>query len=79
MWKFQESIKKEVEILGVFTKKTNAEFPWVLFFDFGISKEKVSHKFAEFSGLKAFFLQDFLGKVANLKFPWELFRKVAFL
>ena len=35
---FQGLIKKEVEILGVFKKKTNAEFPWVLVFDFGISK-----------------------------------------
>ena len=77
MWKFQGSVKKEVEILGVFKKKTNAEFPWVLVFDFGISKE--CHTNCRVSRGKSFFSPEFLGvkKVTNLKFPGELFRKVA--
>ena len=37
MWKFQGSIKKEVEFLGC-SRKPYVEFPWVLVFDLGISK-----------------------------------------
>ena len=50
-------LKKKWKFQG-YSRKTNGEFPWVLVLDFGISKGKgVSHKFAEFPGVKAFFLK----------------------
>ena len=39
LWKFQMSIKKEVEFPGVIKKK-NVEFPWVLVFGLEISKSR---------------------------------------
>ena len=56
MWKFQGSIKKEVEILGLIEKKTMWNFhgPWFLTLDF---PRGVSQNFAEFAGVvKACFL-----------------------
>ena len=38
MWKFQDLIEKEVELPGVFMKKSS-EFPWVLVFAIETSKE----------------------------------------
>ena len=56
MLKFQGSIKKEVEFLGVFTK-THVEFRWVLVSDIGISTKEMSHIFAEFAEVEACFLR----------------------
>ena len=56
LWKFQGSIKKEVKLPGVF-KKNSREISVGLDFDLGISR--VSHNFAEFPRVKAFFLRDF--------------------
>ena len=54
MWKFQGSIKKEVEFLGVYKKKLCNFHDQVLVLDLG-----VSHNFAEFPWVKA--LWNFLG------------------
>ena len=53
MWKFQGSIRKEVEFPGVCSRKTpwgmTVEFPWVLVFDLlSFDFQGVSHNFAEF-------------------------------
>ena len=38
VWKFQGSTKKEVGFPGVLKKKSSMEYPWLLVFDFGISR-----------------------------------------
>ena len=38
VWKFQRSTKKEVGFPGVLKKKSSMEYPWLLLFDFGISR-----------------------------------------
>ena len=57
MWKFQESIKKEVEFPGVYKKNLISMclgfWPW--------NFEGVSHNFTEFPEMKACFLWIFLG------------------
>ena len=58
MWKFQGSIKKDVELPGVFTKKLcGISMAWVLVFDLGISTKGVSHNFSGFAEIKACFLR----------------------
>ena len=67
MWKFQGSVKKEVEFPGVFTKKL-IEFPWVLVFDLDrIFHQGMSHNFGEFAGVKTHMFSK--GKRTNLKIP----------
>ena len=53
MWKFQGSIEKEVEFLGVFKKNSMASW----FLTLGISS--VTHNFAEFPWMKACFPRNF--------------------
>ena len=49
------------------------KFPWVLIFDLGISKERVSHNFAEFPRVKLFFSGIFKVTVRNLNISgWEV-------
>ena len=64
MWKFLGLIKKEVEFPGLFMQNFH-EF-WFLTWNF----QGLSHNFAEFPGVKAFF------KVTNQKIPVGFFRKV---
>ena len=67
MWNFQGSTKKEVEFLRVMGKN-NVKLPWVLVFDFGISKG--SHiNLQNFQGWKLSFSGISRGKVINLKIP----------
>ena len=56
-WKFQGSIKKEVEFLGVFKKNSCgiSMGPHFLLSNF----QGVSHNFVEFLGVKVCFLQNF--------------------
>ena len=42
-----------------YSRKTHLEVPWLLGFDLRISKVSHIHNFAEFPGVKAFFLQNF--------------------
>ena len=53
------------------------KFPWVLFFDLGISNSKiVAQYFAEFPGVKnLFFSRISKGNVTNLKLPEGAFQK----
>ena len=56
MRKLLESIKKKWNFLGCFKK--NMEFPWVLVFDFGISKKCHSHTILQnFLGWKLVFFE----------------------
>ena len=75
MWKFQGSIKKEVQYPGVFTK-THVEFQWVLVLNLGIH-QAVSHNFAEFTGVTAYTF--YKGKVTNLKNSRGFFQKSAYI
>ena len=83
MWKFQGSMKKEVEFPGQGCSRKlmwHVEFPsGSLGFDLGISKAGVSHKILlSFQGWKLVFSGISMGKVTNLKFPGGSvgFRKV---
>ena len=59
IWKFQGSVKKEVELLGVYKKKI-VWFPW-LSLGFGPKDfQGVPHNFTEFPWMKTCFLWNFL-------------------
>ena len=61
-WNFQE-----------YSRKTHMKFPWVLIFDLRISKERVSHNFAEFPRVKLFLSWIFKVTVRNLNISgWEV-------
>ena len=62
MWKFQGSIKKEVEFQGVLKKSScGISFKGLDFWAWNF--QGVSHNFAEFPEVKACFIQIFQGKL----------------
>ena len=68
MWKFQGSIKKEVDYPGMFKTNSLWNFYRSCFLTLGL--QVVLHNFAEYSGLwKLVFSGIIKGKVANLKIP----------
>ena len=73
MWKFQESVKREVEIPGVFKKNSRG-----ISIDLGFwlwNFQGASYNSSEFPGGDGFYVIS-KGKVKNLKIPLGGFRKV---
>ena len=64
---FWGQLKKKLKFQGC-SRKTNAKFPWVLVFDFGISRGCHTN-LQNFQGQKLFFSGISWSKVTNLKFP----------
>ena len=64
---FRGQLKKKCKFQGC-SRKTNAKFPWVLVFDFGISRGCHTN-LQNFQGQKLFFSGISWSKVTNLKFP----------
>ena len=77
IWKLQGSIKKRSAIsIGVQRKLMwNFHGFWFLTLEFPSQSHGVSHNFAEFSGVKACFLRNFLGESDKFKNSRIFFQK----